>query len=161
MARTMFAMGFTQSPFYVGGLGDSSFDALTPDKKKETLENELDPGFALHGKTLDVINKAYGGLGDKLKAYLGADYDTFVTMYYGMMALSDKVGKISDTLSSDDPAVLGTLSSSDEQTVAQWISTVKKLQGMLQKNSSAPAPVATTGGPSTGTLALVGAGLLG
>jgi hypothetical protein len=173
MAHTIFAMGFVQDPFYASGfwMGDPSFDALTPDKKKETLQNEIDDAFSLHGKVLDRINKKYGGLGDKLKAYLGPEYDSFVTMYYGVTALTDKASKVVDKVSSEDPAVLAALDSSDEQVIIQWFGAIKKLQTMLDKTpanpvsaapaGNAPAAASVGAGPSTGTLALAAAGFLG
>jgi hypothetical protein len=168
MPRTIFSMGFARDPFTMSGpwMGDPGFDALAPDKKKETLQNEIDDAFSLHSKVLDRINKTYGGLGDKLKAYLGVDYDNFVTMYYGVTALTDKASKVIDKVSSEDPAVLAALDSSDEQMIAQWFGAIKKLQTMLDKTpastaSSAPASAPVGAGPSTGTLALGAAGLLG
>lgn len=152
--RSMFVMGFVQDPFQARfRLAQSGFESLPPEKKAELIESQLDETFKLHGKVMDKVN-GYGGLGDRLRALLGPDYDNFVIAFYGQSGLGNKALKLYEAVS--NPEAAARLDAADERAVAQWKKAVMAMNDILEKH----VPIEAT--PSefpTKTVLAVGGGL--
>lgn len=134
-------------------LGQTDFDEIPAEAKRDVLRNLLDESQKGYGKTLEIV-RSYGGLGDRLSSILGADYGAFIALF--QPAVPNKIARITAVVNSNDTAVLSTLTGQDEQDVTKWGSDVAAMNAILMRHvSQQPQSL------PLGTVAIASAGLVG
>lgn len=158
---------FTQDLFWTPRLGADDISSLSPETRRDRLDDAYTPVLEGWFKTMDIVNQ-HGGMGDKLKALLGPDYDNFVKGFYVESEFFNKVEKVIQKTGSD-PSLWPTITQADFDTIDQWKYLLGPLEEIVAKHTGPQAPQAAipgsqpaaAGGGFPTTTVIAGVGVAG